>query len=203
MTNKPRSQQNQDFLDTLYLDGANALYLEQMQAKYIANPNSVDPSWRDYFAALGEDAASVQKTADGPAWGRSDWPQDPSDELTSALTGEWSEAKLSSKIKAAKPSASSSDIEQATKDSVRALMLIRAYRIRGHLIADLDPLELVKRELHPELDPATYGFSKDDYDRQIFLDNVLGLKTATLNVILEMLQPYLLFDLWRAVHARF
>ncbi len=188
MTNKPRSQQNQDFLDTLYLDGANAHYLEQMQAKYIADPHSVDPSWREYFAALGEDGASVQKTADGPVWERRDWPQDPRDEWTSALTGEWSEAAISAKIKAAKPSATHGDIQQATKDSIRALMLIRAYRIRGHLIADLDPLGLVKRELHPELDPATYGFSKDDYDRPIFLDNVLGLKSATLNVILDMVR---------------
>ncbi|MBL4870862.1 MAG: 2-oxoglutarate dehydrogenase E1 component [Robiginitomaculum sp.] len=187
MTIKPRSKANQDFLDTLYLDGANTQYLEQMQAKFTKNPNSVDPSWRAYFAALGEDISDVQKTANGPSWQRKDWPQDEGGEWTSALTGQWPEQDISAKIKMQSPSASQADIQQATKDSLRALMIIRAYRIRGHLIGDLDPLGLVKREPHPELDPATYGFSEADYDRPIFIDNMLGLKTASLREILEIL----------------
>ena len=54
-------------------------------------------------------------------------------------------------------------------------MLIRSYRVRGHLEAKLDPLGLEKREHHPELDPATYGFGEADWDRPIFLNGVLGL----------------------------
>ena len=73
-------------------------------------------------------------------------------------------------------------------DSVRALMLIRAYRMRGHLAADLDPLKLKEPELHPELDPKTYGFTEADMDRQIFLDHVLGLESATMRHIIEILQ---------------
>ncbi len=188
MTNKPRSQQNQDFLDTLYLDGANASYLEQMQARYVQNPNSVDESWRAYFASLGEIPADSQKTADGPAWQRRDWPLDDRGEWTSALTGDWDEEELAAKVKTSKPAASKNEVRQATQDSLRALMLIRAYRIRGHLIADLDPLELVKRDPHPELDPATYGFNASDYDRPIFIDNVLGLETASLREILAILR---------------
>ena len=69
---------------------------------------------------------------------------------------------------------------RVTLDSIRALMLIRAYRVRGHLQATLDPLGLQKREPHPELDYRSYGFTEADLDRQIFIDNVLGLETATL-----------------------
>jgi len=68
MAEKSRSEQNQTLLDTLFLDGGNAYYLEQMQAQYAANPNSVDPSWRAYFAALGEEASNAKKNADGPSW---------------------------------------------------------------------------------------------------------------------------------------
>ena len=79
-------------------------------------------------------------------------------------------------------------IKQAAKDSVRAIMLIRAYRIRGHLIANLDPLDIQKKEEHPELKPETYGFTKKDYDRKIFLDGVLGLQNASLKKIIEILK---------------
>ena len=91
MTDKPRSQSNQDFLDTGYLDGANAAYLEQMQARYAANPSSVDASWQAYFKALGEDAGNAQKVAAGPSWKRTDWPQDEGGDLVEALGGAASE----------------------------------------------------------------------------------------------------------------
>ena len=81
----------------------------------------------------------------------------------------------------------SDSIKLATKDSVRAIMLIRAYRIRGHLIANLDPLFLQKKEEHPELRPETYGFTKKDFNRKIFLDGVLGLQYGDLNQILKIL----------------
>ena len=80
------------------------------------------------------------------------------------------------------------DVREATRDSVRALMLIRAYRARGHLIADLDPLGLRDIEEHPELHPSHYGFSPSDYDRQIFINNVLGLEYATLRQIMDVLK---------------
>ena len=195
MADKARSEQNQAMLDTLFLDGANATYIEQIQAQYAANPNSVDPSWRAYFASVGEEAANAKKNADGPSWKRASWPIDAQDELTSALTGNWGPAeqetvksKVAAHVATATGAASAEDIQQATKDSLRALMLIRAYRIRGHMIADLDPLYLQKNETHPELDPASYGFTADDMDRDIFIDGVLGLQTASLNQIMEILR---------------
>jgi 2-oxoglutarate dehydrogenase E1 component len=79
-------------------------------------------------------------------------------------------------------------VRAATTDSIRALMLIRAYRVRGHLEADLDPLGLTEVKPHPELDPRTYGFTDADMDREIFIDHVLGLETATLRQIMKILR---------------
>ena len=190
MTDSKRSEQNQTFLDTLFLDGGNAAYLEQMQARYAASPNSVDPSWRDYFASLEEDPANAKANAAGPSWKRKDWPQEPNGELTSALTSDWGpdDGALTDKISERRPSAKPEDIQRATKDSLRALMLIRAYRIRGHIIADLDPLGLDVLPPHPDMEPETYGFTEADMDRPIFIDGVLGLESATLHQILEILR---------------
>ena len=79
-------------------------------------------------------------------------------------------------------------IKKASQDSVRAIMLIRAYRIRGHLIANLDPLSIQEKKEHSELKPESYGFTKKDYNRKIFLDGVLGLQYADLNQILKILK---------------
>ncbi|MEM8770440.1 MAG: 2-oxoglutarate dehydrogenase E1 component [Pseudomonadota bacterium] len=174
--------------DTI-LSGANAPYLERLYAQYLDNPNSVSADWRAFFESEAG-APNGAAYADGPSWSRPDWPPARNGELTAAFDGDWpqDEAHLAEKIAARTPDANEEDIRQATKDSLRALMLIRAYRIRGHLIADLDPLGLQTQTVHPELDPATLGFTEADMDRPIFIDNVLGLETATLNEILAILK---------------
>ncbi len=171
------------------LSGANAQYLEQMYARYDADPASVDAEWRAFFEKEAG-AANGAAGAEGPSWARKDWPPAVNGEWTSALDGNWGEAeqKLKAKIEQRAPAAGAEDVHQATKDSLRALMLIRAYRIRGHLIADLDPLGLQETNVHPELDPRSLGFTEADMDRPIFIDRVLGLETATLNEILEILR---------------
>jgi 2-oxoglutarate dehydrogenase E1 component len=164
------------------LSGPNIQYLEALYARFAKDPASLSPEWRDFFEREGDRANGSQQT-DGPSWARKDWPPTPNGELTAAMDGNWGDAEqiLKTKIEARAPAASTQeDVRQATKDSLRALMLIRAYRIRGHLIADLDPLGLQKKEIHPELDPATLGFTEADMDRPIFIDHVLGLETATL-----------------------
>ncbi len=186
---KSRSDQNQAFLDTLFLDGGNAAYLDQMLARYMENPNSVDPSWRDYFSSLQEDRMLARKNADGPVWKKQNWPVEPNGELTAALTGDWPvEKQVENRVKGAMSGASEEDIRQATKDSLRALMLIRAYRIRGHRIADLDPLGLREKKRHPELEYTSYGFTESDLDRPIFIDGVMGLETASLRQIIEIME---------------
>ena len=105
-----RSERNQDFLDTLFLDGGNAAYLEQMQARYAENPNSVDSSFRAYFDSLGEDRANAKKNAAGPAWKRPAYTSDPTPELTSALTGDWGGKEAAvEKVKASRPNISESE----------------------------------------------------------------------------------------------
>jgi len=80
------------------------------------------------------------------------------------------------------------EVMRATRDSVRALMMIRAYRMRGHLHANLDPLGLEPRPDHVELHPSSYGFKESDWDRNIFIDHVLGLEFATINEMLALLR---------------
>ena len=67
-------------------------------------------------------------------------------------------------------------------------MIIRAHRIRGHLVADLDPLGLRDEAIHPELDPKSYGFTEEDLDRPIFIDNVLGLQIASMREIIDLVR---------------
>jgi 2-oxoglutarate dehydrogenase E1 component len=131
----------------------------------------------------------------GPSWARKDWPQPESGDLVSAFDGNGppfprpSPPRVVQSPKPEKaPGLSAEDVRKATMDSVRALMMIRAYRMRGHLAADLDPLKLKEGETHPELDPASYGFTEADMDRPIFLDKVLGLEHATVRQIVDILK---------------
>src|SRR6185369_4742567 len=97
--------------------------------------------------------------------------------------------KVGAKIAERQPEVSGDAVRAATLDSLRAIMMIRAYRMRGHLKANLDPLGIATTPGDAsELDPATYGFSEADFDRQIFLDFVLGLETATIREILDILR---------------
>ena len=161
---------NAQFHASSFLDGANADYVDQLQARYATDPNSVDAAWAEFFRALGDSELDAKRAASGPSWARTDWPPQPADDLTSALTGEWAapppakEAKAAGTKIAAKAAEqgvvlSDEQIQRAVLDSIRALMIIRAYRIRGHLAADLDPLGMTERGSHPELDPASYGFT--------------------------------------------
>ena len=192
MTDHPANDQ---FHAESFMQGHNAEYLEQLYARYAADPNAVDEAWQAFFAELGDADLDVKAEAEGPSWARADWPPMPNDDLTAALTGEWpvEEAKDAGKkiaAKAASAGAEVSDeaIKRAVLDSVRALMLIRAYRIRGHLIADLDPLGLREQPHRPELDPKSYGFTPEDMDRPIFIDNVLGLQIASIREILGIVR---------------
>jgi len=190
-----RQEKNEQFLLSSFLYGGNASYIEDLYARYKTDPNSIDPTWASYFGRLEDSAADVEKSADGPSWARADWPQTANGELVSALDGNWGEiavkagAALGRKAAAeGTPAPSVDDVLQSTRDSIRAIMMIRAYRSRGHLHADLDPLKLKAEEPAPELDPASYGFSAADYGRKIFIDNVLGLEFATIPEMLEILK---------------
>ena len=193
-----RQFQNDALLQTSFLYGANAAYIEDLYAKYQADPSSVDTDWQGFFGGLADDRASVEQSARGASWKKPNWPVVANGELVSALDGNWGvvekivsdklKAKVAAPVAAGAPNLSSADIERATRDSVRAIMMIRAYRMRGHLHANLDPLGIEARKDHEELHPSSYGFTDDDYDRKIFIDKVLGLEFATLREMLVILR---------------
>ncbi len=151
--------------------GANAAFLGELYARWATDPGAVDPSFASLFAALNDDSRAVLEDATGASWA----PR-PIAFGNGAATAP-----------AAVP-ASPVQLRDAVIPSLRALMLIRSYRVRGHLEAQLDPLGLTVPKPHPELDPATYGFTEADLDRGIFIDNVLGRESATLREIVAILR---------------
>ena len=190
-----RQDLNKAFANTSFLHGANATYVEEQHARYQQNPNSVAEEWQTFFANMQDNPQELTPEIDGPTWALQKKSGDNLDvDLTAALTGnlEPVENNLHSPIAANAQllgtEITSTETIRATQDSVRALMLIRSYRVRGHLEADLDPLGLQERNEHPELRPSTYGFTPADMDRPIFLDNVLGLTTATMREIMEIMR---------------
>lgn len=165
------------------LEGVSPQFVESLYEQYSADPLSVDQGWQDYFAAL-----ETGIKASGPSWARKDWPLRPNDDLTTGLDGSDMFIEGDKPKKSAEGVASAADIRAATIDSIRALMLVRTYRVRGHLNSNLDPLGLEERPIHPELEPASYGFGAGDLDRPIFMDGVLGIDTATIREILAILK---------------
>ena len=167
------------------LEGVSPSFVEALYRQYHSDPSSVEPSWRRYFEGL-------EATVSGPSWARAGWPPADSNVFTAALDPTQMDvpAKPERKDKAT-PSASAVDpqaVIRASSDSIRAMMLIRTYRVRGHLLADLDPLGLSKREVTPDLTPEYHGFGEADMDRPIFLGGTLGFEHATIRELMDVLR---------------
>ena len=184
---------NQVLTETSFLYGGNAAFVEDLYARWAENPDSVDPSWQAFFASLHEQAEAVKAAAARPPWSQ-DRPAPTRPDWLPALDGQWPAApavgaKIAKAVEDRAPGASVETIRAATLDSLRAIMMIRAYRMRGHLKARLDPLGIaITPGDASELDPAAYGFTEADLDRPIFLDFVLGLETSTVREILSILR---------------
>jgi len=156
-----------------FLNSANAPYVAELYFKYTQNPKSIDDSWKSFFSSLNEDEISIIADFGGPEWKKRD--TNVIDDISF------------DKVVRSSSSVDFNSFKTSTLDSIRALRLIRAYRINGHLIANLDPLNLHEKNYHPELDYKSYGFSENDLDREIFIDGSLGLETATLKEIIKIL----------------
>ena len=157
-----------------FLNSSNAPYVAELYFKYKDNPESVDNDWRIFFSNLNEDDYSILKDFGGP-----DWKQRPSSVID--------DISFDKKIRSI-PKIDFNNFKTSTLDSIRALRLIRAFRINGHLIADLDPLKILEREYPPELDYKSYGFTDSDLDREIFVDGSLGLDRGKLKDIIRILK---------------
>ena len=170
------SDSNLTFKKTSFLSGINSEFINQFYSDYLSDPNSLPKSWKNFFEGLSEDEKLILSDLKGPSWS-------PEKNIS-----KFKDIPIHLKDDESINEVQSSSVKEASKDSVRAIMLIRAYRIRGHLIANLDPLSIQEKKEHPELKPETYGFSKKDYKRKIFLDGVLGLQYADLNQIIKILK---------------
>lgn len=169
-----------------FLTGVNAEYIAHLYAQFKRNPAKIDASWKMFFNGLNDDEIAILKELHGASW----TPEENRHDNNSFSQHGGEHLVETSPIISNNVSndLGSDDVRQATKDSIRAIMLIRAYRTRGHLMSDLDPLGLRDEDYHAELDPAHYGFESGDYAREIFIDGVLGRQTATLNEIIKILK---------------
>ena len=178
------------FLDSAeLLQGNSAKYLEQMHAKYSDNANELDLKWQEFFMNFNDSTNLKDTTNQNPSWSRKDWPPINGEKygFGEELQPQF-ESKIKSKLTQEGLEINTDELRRAVLDSVRALMLIRAYRIRGHLAAKLDPLKVTENNNLPELDPRTYGFQLEDMNRQIYIDNVLGLELASMKEIIDIVR---------------
>ena len=176
------------------MDGANATYIEDLYERFQENPGSVTADWRAFFTDLKERKDRVPAETGGPSWKPKIGGLSENSDLMNAFAADWGREEveiarqISVKAQEQGVEISREEAFRATRESVRALMLIRAYRVNGHLIGNLDPLRIAPMRPHAELDPASYGFTPADLDHQIYIDNVLGLETASLRQIIEILR---------------
>ena len=157
------AEKNLNLKKTSFLSKTNSSFIEQMYLRYVNKDTSLPESWRDYFADLNEDVKSIINDIEGPSWIRNNLEKNSKDENSKTL-------------------------EQQKIDSIKAIALIRSYRIRGHLIANLDPLGMMKREYLHELHPSDHGFKKEDYDRKIYLSSYLDTNYSTIKDIMFKLR---------------
>lgn len=170
-----------------FLNGLNAEYVAHLFGEYLSDASKVDESWRKFFQGMESNELELLAELSGASW-TPDKNKKSSRRfgVTNVILEDESQQPTSGR-RTDNP-VNQDNVKQAALDSVRALMLIRSYRSRGHLYADLDPLGMKDKGYHPELDPAHFGFTPEDYDRPIFVNGVFGLDNATLREILALLE---------------
>ena len=140
---------------------SNLKKIQELFKEYKINKKNIDDNWISFFDDLTEEAADL-------------------------LEGN-SNHIISNK---GQSSNNNSQDNEYTANSLRARLLIRAYRIAGHLKADLDPLELTEQKYIPDLDPKTYGIDDNDMDKEVFIDGVFGINTITIRELIGILEKY-------------
>ena len=167
------SSKNLEFKKTAFLTKSNSAFIEEMYMKFINNDPNLPDSWREYFNQIGDEADVVIKEINGPSWSRK-----PKQSLTNGIQKDFKNNRTLSQL----------EIMKSNANSIKAVAMIRSYRQRGHLIAKLDPLDLLKSDYLDELHPESYGFNKDDYNKKIFLDGVTNKQESNIKEILEFLR---------------
>jgi len=168
----PSNKDNIIFEKTSFLQGANSTFIKEIYLKYLNNPKSIPESWVEFFDGLDENHEIIEKEILGPSW---------APKKNHNLKENKTESK---KIQSDKQILPQENYEKEKQQSVKAIALIRAYRIRGHLIADLDPLKIREVKYLNELHPADHGFKKEDYNKKIYLHGYMDTDYATINEVL-------------------
>jgi 2-oxoglutarate dehydrogenase E1 component len=168
---------NLEFEKTSFLTKSNSAFLEQMYLKYISKDLDLPSSWKNYFDDLGDELDLVVNEIKGPSWAP----------IKKQINIVEKKPKKEVHSNGSVKNVISENNLQNNIDSIKAVELIRAYRLRGHLLAKLDPLGLKKTEYLEELHPEYYGFKKSDYKREIFLNGVTNKKYSNINEILTFL----------------
>ncbi len=143
------SSNNTIYKKTSFLAGNNSEFINEFYADYLSDPNSLPESWRKFFDGLSDNEKLIYEDLKGPSWSRAKKIKKPSSKDDKRISTEKDQSNLNFE-----------SIKQASKDSVRAIMLIRAYRIRGHLIANLDPLSIQKKKRAYRIKPRNLRIHK-------------------------------------------
>ncbi len=178
-------------LDQSFINGINAEYIAHLYFQYLKNPSNVDDSWIEFFGELKDNEITFLKELAGASWAPDANSRDQrgfGSVAVAPFDGAMGDVANDGGDRSKKSGASKADIKQAAQDSIRILMLIRSFRFRGHLIANLDPLGMKPIEEHMELSPEYHGFTEDDYERPIFLGGMFGMESATLREVLSVLK---------------
>ena len=175
------NKEKQVFEKTSFLQGGNSSFIKELYLKYLKNPKSIPKSWVEFFDGLNEDQAVIEKEILGPSWAPKKKNNLKSNIQKNSFTEEKQEINNSKSI-------SKENYEKEKEQSVKAIAMIRAYRIRGHLIANLDPLTIMDREYLHELHPADHGFKKEDYKKKIYLHEYMDRGYATINELVTFLK---------------
>ena len=174
----PLYKDNSIYEKTSFLSKSNDTFIESMYLKYISNDLTLAQGWREFFDGLGEEKKYILNDIQGPSW------KPNKIDIKKIINQE----KITSKESSEELSFLSEDHEKGKEQSVKAIALIRAYRIRGHLIANLDPLGLMQRKYLADLHPSDHGFDKKDYNKKIYLNGYLDRKYATIKEMLSFLR---------------
>ncbi len=166
------SAKNSEFKKTAFLNKSNSSFIEQMYLKFLNNDPNLPDSWKKYFKEVGDEEDIVINEINGPSWSPSKKVSINRDEI---LENQEIEKNDTDKVK-------------SNANSIKAVAMIRSYRQRGHLIAKLDPLGLLKTDYLDELHPEFYGFQKEDYQKKIFLDDVTNKEYSNISDILKFLK---------------
>ena len=166
------STKNLEFQKTAFLSKSNSTFIEEMYMKFVNNDPSLPNSWKKYFDEIGDELDVIVNEINGPSWS-------PSKKVS--IKKEQKQTEKNSQL-------SELELIKSNANSIKAVAMIRSYRQRGHLIAKLDPLQLLKSDYLDELHPESYGFKKEDYQKKIFLDGVTNKQHSNINEILNFLR---------------